>query len=300
LRRASLNIRRSVWGGGVDDALPHRAPAAPAAAFPLIVYHAGWPGTEVDNFRLIVDLASRGHIVAALLYADTTPMSFESDADSRRTVELAARRVRSRARDTSRLLDELLRPEAQVDGWRLQGLLDAGSIGVLGFSFGGAIAAETATYDSRVGAAVNIDGRHWGAALEQGVPRPYLYVGAPSIPPTPADLESDQPGRRCDAALERRDQLQLAANLRRHGGLRVTIDGASHMNFTDCALRFRLRRMPGTGRVVPRRAFEITAAYVAAFFAQQLRGTPSPLLAPRSQPYREARLEIWGRSSPAG
>ncbi len=283
-RRASLAIRRRVLGRGADDATPNRRLAADPARFPVIVYHPGWPGTQVDNYRLIGALAGHGFCVAAILYADRTPMNFTTDAECRRTIELASRRVHARARDTALLLDLLCGGAARADGWCIHERLDPGKVGVMGFSFGGAVAAETANVDARVRAVVNIDGRHWGAALEHGVARPYLFLGAPVPAAAAADL---------DAALDAHDQARLAMNLRRHGGLRVTIDGASHLNFTDVALRLRLRRRPDTGPIAPRRALDIMNAYVGDFFRLTLCGRASPLLEPGARPFPEAGLEFW-------
>ena len=111
--------------------------------------------------------------------------------------------------------------------------------------------------------------------------------------PTAADLTSADPTIRYEARLEQVDYSQLAANLQARGGIRVTIAGTAHMNFTDVALRSPLRRFSGGGSIDARRAQEIIQAYVVEFFSRYLSSTqPRPPDSPWPK-FPEARVQIW-------
>ena len=297
-RPRSWTARLLTWRRGFEDVAEEDAALAAAPeTLPLVLYFPGWPGAAVDNRFLLTEFASHGYAVAAVTYpqgpGDAPPrLDYSSEAAYRRTVALAEQRVQSRAADAGALLDELTRLRASGGCRALFRRLDLRRVGIAGFSFGGAVAAETATRDARVGAVVNIDGRHWGAALRDGVVPPYLFIGEELVMPGPDDLSSAQPERRYNAVLDQRDYSQLALNLRRNGGMKVSIAGSAHLNFTDAALRRGLRKAPGTGSIEPRRALHIVAAHATQFFDHTLmrRSTHPPPATPR---FAEARVEVW-------
>lgn len=154
---------------------------------PLVLYLPGWGGNRDENDVLLKDLASFGLIVAASDDVAEDAAELEEkpedhaarsggfqlanaadlagfDAISRRRTLLAAAKAR-------RLLDALL---ADVR----PGTADAQAIGVVGYSHGGAAAGVLMARDSRIRAAVNLDGWVRGTDLVEGVDRPYLGLFA--------------------------------------------------------------------------------------------------------------------------
>jgi dienelactone hydrolase len=280
-------------------------PAIPAASdapvadhttrFPVVIYFDGWPEDRIQNINLIVELASRGIVVAAVQYPsrlDRPMLDYSSDAAFERSVQLDHARARSHAQDAIAVLEALSRLGAGT-GSRFAQKLDTQRSGTLGFSYGGAIAAEASRLDPRIRAVVNMDGRHWGDALAHGVVRPYMFVCEELTMPTAAELASADPAIRYEARLDQVDYSQLAANLQALGGIRVTIAGAAHMNFTDFALRSPLRRWSGGGPIDARRAQEIIQTYVIEFFSRYLvSGRPPALDSPWPQ-LPGVRVQSW-------
>ena len=293
---ASRRIAAHLRAEATDATLP----GAPIAAhgesrFPVIVYFDGWPENRIQNTNLIRALASRGFVVASVEYPTLTdrPMvDYASEAAFRHSVQADHDRARAHAKDTVAILDALESLDRQPAS-ELAHRLDTQHAGTLGFSFGGAIAAESSRLDPRIRAVVNMDGRHWGDSLEKGVERPYLFICEELAMPTAADLASSNPMIRYEALLDQTDYSRLDANLRALGGVRVTIPGTAHMNFTDVPLRSPLRRLSQGGTIDPREAQHVIQTYVIEFFTRYLRsGTPPGLDSPLPQ-LPGVRVQSW-------
>ncbi|MEA2754488.1 MAG: hypothetical protein QOJ54_777 [Aliidongia sp.] len=302
-------------GGG--DATPFAEiwyPATPdAAPRPVLIYLPGWVGTAIEDVFLIRDLASHGFVVASVRYpspADLatdaglrgeTPdeMDFSSQPAFENTLRLADGKARSRARNVTALIDRLMHLSEDANS-PVAGRLDLSRIGAWGYSFGGAAAAQAARQDGRIKAIANLDGWLFAEAAADGVPCPYLSVSDATPLPDEADLTAPEAQRRYTAILQRDDYDRQVAGLKRHGGFMLTIDGTNHVNFSDYALRFRSRRLSGTGPIDPRRALVITADYLRGFFDDALLGHPSALLRDGAAGYPEAHLQIIAASVGTG
>jgi dienelactone hydrolase len=266
-----------------------------ATKFPVVIYFDGWPEDKVQNITLILELASHGFVVASVQYPallDRPMTQYSSDAAFERSVELDHARARAHARDAIGILEALSTLDAEATS-RFARRLDTQRAGTLGFSFGGAIAAEASRLDPRIRAVVNMDGRHWGDALEHGVERPYMFICEELAMPTPADIASTDAVTRYEARLDQVDYSQLAANLQALGGIRVTIAGTAHMNFTDVPLRSPLRRFSGGGPIDARRAQQIIQTYVIEFFSRYLVSEQPPTLDSPLPQFPEVRVQSW-------
>ena len=303
-REGAATPRVHVWYPLTPDTI---APEAPRR-FPVLLYFPGWPGSAADNLILVRELASHGYVVAAAEYpaipadgarAPEPFLDFSSAQGFQDSVRRNDQRVRARAHDAVAILDALT-----VRGGSKRDILSPSphlgvlpGAGILGFSLGGAVAAEACRLDRRFAAAVNLDGLHFAAAAQQGVEQPYLLISDDSPLPTPAELDAADPGLRYLSALIKADYEQTVANLERHGGTFATLAGTRHVNFSDGASRWRFRRLTEAGSIDPARAHEIIQAYVLAFFAKYLQGEDSPLLAGNSTRYPEMHLRIWTRAA---
>jgi dienelactone hydrolase len=293
---ALASDNRALYGTGVGDwrawIYHHlvRAHASAAATpvrrwSPLVVYVPAWGGQRFENTALAEDLASHGYAVAA--FDDVTRDSPVLDrlagaADMRSeeayhlTLELAQRRLVYESQRASSVLDYLTKLDAADP--RFSGRFDLRRVGILGYSFGGAVAFETCRRDRRFVAAMNLDGLLFGASSGYTGGIPYLLVADSNPLPTAADLASNDPVVRYTSELIMSDDPAQRAALR-HGGFELTVADTQHASFNDTPLYAPLQRFRAGWNNPPR----VTAAlrqYTLAFFGQTLNRTPSPLLTP--------------------
>jgi dienelactone hydrolase len=290
--------------------IAYGAPVACASfRFPVLVYFSSWSGIRLTNLALLRELASHGFVVASVLYpsklagmAQATyerqlgelmrPMDFSSEEAFEKTRRRADERVRERAEDAIAVLDLLATLPGSETAAGLAQRLDLDHVGIMGFSFGGAVAAEARLLDHRFKAVLNMDGWLFAQAASQGVDCPYMLMSDDAPMPTPAELAAEEPVRRLTAQMNMLDHEHSMSNLRRLGGFLLRILGTGHANFSDDALWW-LRPPKQAGSINPVRALQIVNVYAAAFLERYLRGKDSPILNEAVQPFVEAKLESW-------
>ncbi|MBS0419135.1 MAG: hypothetical protein JSR66_15605 [Proteobacteria bacterium] len=294
--RASLQTRvaSGLRATATAPAGTDEPPAQQGPKFPVIVYFDGWPEDKTQNINLILELVSRGFAVASITWngIDRPLVDHSSDTAVRQSVALDDQRARSHARDGSATLDALANLDSQPQG-RYARRLDTQHASALGFSFGGAVAAQMALDEPRVRSAINLDGRHFAQALQSGVSKPYLFICEQLIFPSDADVTSPDPPTRYEAQLDRIDYSQLDKNQAANGGMRVTLPGVAHMNFTDVPLRSPLKRFSFGGELDARRAQDIIRTYVIEFFTRYGRPGAPPPLDTGWPVFPEAHIRIW-------
>ena len=293
-----------------NPAVEGAALASAPAHFPVVLYFAGWPGTAIQNYVLIRELASRGFVVVSLIYpaklpsmsdaefarhvADfNSPWDFSTTAGIERMTHFFQDRVRHGSEDAKAMLDLLDDVNQQGDLPQFRGRLALEDAGVMGFSMGGSTAAQAGWLEPRFKAVVNLDGWHWHEAAQQGVPRHYLYMSEGLSRPDPANLTSANLDTRSAAERQLFEYTIVPRNLERNGGIEVTVSGTTHLNFTDMNLRSPLRRFRGGGSIDRFRALEIVNAYVSSFFERELLGETRPLLDGASLLYPDAKVKVW-------
>lgn len=276
-------------------------PGAPAAdgGFPLLLYVPGWGGGRASNTALAQDLASHGFVVAAMDPVSVPPggagMDFSSAEANAATLRLAGELVQAQARDMVALLDRLRAGLGHGAAFApLAGGADFSRVGIFGFSFGGAVAAEACWADPRFHAALNMDGWLFGHVAWAGIAQPFMVLSDDTPLPGAAELALPRPEARFTAALNLADNQRVAAIMARHGGVRATIEGTRHSNFSDDPLVWPIRRMVDAGPADPAGAHALISGYVVAFFCKHLRGEDPALLRPEAVPPAGVRLERWG------
>jgi dienelactone hydrolase len=281
------------------------------APHPLLIFSPAWTGQRTQSTFLMQELASHGFVVASIDHTcysglvafpdgrvldghmapalgDFTRLSIEEG------IELADQFVLILAEDISFVLDEMTALNESLEGdWR--GRLDLSRIGVLGHSLGGAAAAEACRLDSRIHAALNLDGWTFGQVLRQGLAKPWMVVYGKGVDVEPRDLAAQSEGIQRYWQMNRENYAIVEAALQRDGGYLLTIRGASHWNFSDRALYSPIRKQTQAGTIRPELAHQIIADVTRAFFREQLNGEAG-MVAAVVRKYPEASVPV----SPSG
>jgi pimeloyl-ACP methyl ester carboxylesterase len=192
-----------------------------------------------------------------------------------------------------------------------QGRLNLDQIGVLGHSMGGAVAYNLAIHDSRVKAAINLDGRVYITPKDHQKIAPFLMLASDAFYVSFRDrssllksfdemTEKDQQNALLmygnketyqeAYARDYQNMLGLIEVLEASGNL-FMIEGCEHMKFTDIGIFIgdrRLRELLGIGgKADPVICLEITRAVTLAFFDRYLKGEPGASLESTVNKYPE-------------
>ena len=260
---------------------------------PILVYFPGWPGDRRDNPGLLEHLAGHGYFVVSVTYVQEDRrleggMDFSTDKAAEKTLWMARTKLALQSRDASSVLDALERlnahdPDAGLfkEG-RFKGMLDPGRTAIFGFSFGGAVAAETCAHDTRFRAALNMDGWLFGDGANLSFAQPYFLMSDDDPDPTAAQLASSDPATRYQAGLSHRDIHRMQERLGQPGAILMTILGTQHESFSDSSVH----------PVPTARVSSIIRLYAIAFFDKVMKSQSPPLLASNQSPYQEVRLSI--------
>jgi dienelactone hydrolase len=278
---------------------------APVAAgdgpFPVLLFSPAWGGRRTQNTYLTEELASHGYVVAGIDHpGNSGPTVFPdghvdqpATGDAMDFTKLSLdeinaegeRELKRQTADELAVLDDLEQMNRDPASPFYQ-RLDMGRVGAFGHSFGGAVAAEAALEDSRVNAALDLDGSLFGRMQREGLPKPFMFfVEAPLPSKDPATWTAVD---RIGDALDKSDFAAIS----KFGSYRVLLHGASHESFTDHSLFSPLVSLSGAGTIPKYRQFMIMRAYVLAFFDKTLRGEDPPLMKDIPGPFPEAKLEF--------
>jgi len=265
-------------------------PAGRQRSLPLVVLSPGFTNSRSTLTALAEDLASHGYVVAGI---DHTYESYATAfPDGRVTTCLAReapRRNRNeevaagRAADVCFVLDELT---GAHPAWPGAELIDPSAMAMAGHSAGGAATIAAMLADPRIRAGIDMDGATAAPIPEQGLARPFLFLGKQSnyTPGSGGAITTlrDWKLLRGAVATWERD-WKLLTGWKRW----LVVAGAVHASFTDLALLADQVGIDiGTG-LSGARSLDITRAYVRAFFDQHLRGRPQALLDQPSARYPE-------------
>jgi dienelactone hydrolase len=286
--------------------------------YPVLIYSPSGRGQRFQNTFLAEELASHGFVVVALdhpygsavtLFPDgriirgpiVNAPDVSSDDALARSIRYLDRQLRMRVDDVRFVLQELARYDAPDSRDPLAGRLDLERVGVFGYSFGGAVAAEACREDKRFKAGIDIEGSMWGSVAEAGVEQPFMFMSDYSVPSATSRIEAvirsklltfmgghswaptGYLTRRSREKLrqqwlDERDVREEKHSLDTYGGYDITIRGTEHSNFSEGALISTVHRYNGVGSIDPRRGLHIVAAYTLAFFEQYLNSRHHKLL----------------------
>jgi dienelactone hydrolase len=267
-------------------------------AYPMVLFAPGLFGKAAQHAMVIGSLASHGYVVAAIddvgldsPVSTASPEEEEArlrpiDYSSAEAVQATMRRGSLRvAQEASKALDALDRLEACArSGATVGDRVDFSRIGFVGYSFGGAVAAEASFMDRRIAAVANLDGSLFGRAAETPLEVPFMVLSSDF---SPEILFNPDSPRRHEFTLYQRDLRVLNAQSDRSSSHFFVIRGAFHDSFVD--------PLPGRRSLLkwllldPYRAQAIVEAYLVGFLDAYLKGDRDTLIGRRDPRYPEVR-----------
>ncbi|NIJ54564.1 alpha/beta hydrolase family protein [Dyadobacter arcticus] len=257
-------------------AIINATPAGARGKWPVVLFLPGYGAARAFYTSLAVGLASHGYVVLCLDHPyeaaitqlangklATTIENFQPEAPDR--LGFMENRLDIRVADVQFVLHQLENKNSSTNTFFTS--LDLNRIGIAGHSFGGATGAAAMAHDSRIKAAVNIDGTLYGGLPKSTGYRPFLII----------ESNKDEIGR--FARYEAGNQL-LFKQFR--GGYRYELEDADHYSFTDVPLLLAppARLLAGYLLSVGQQSTKTHTATISlldAFFDHTLNGNPSQI-----------------------
>jgi dienelactone hydrolase len=276
----------TVEANAVSDARP----AGHQRSLPLVVLSPGFTSSRSTLTGLAEDLASHGYVVAGI---DHTYESFATAFPDGRVTTCLARQARrpgsgfqekvaaGRAADVSFVLGKLT---GAHPAWPGAGLIDQSRIAMAGHSAGGAATIAAMLADSRIRAGIDMDGSTAAPIPDEGLARPFLFLGKQSNYTPGAGIIPSPDGKHVKGAVTTWERdWELLTGWKRW----LVVAGAVHASFTDLALLADHIGIDIGADLSGARSLDITRAYVRAFFDHHLHGRPQALLDQPSPRYPE-------------
>ena len=275
--------------------------------FPVVIYNPGWNGRRTQNSILTEELASHGYVVVAIDHpynsgpaalADgrvirpiPSPELFDSTSTAASIYAIINKEVAKETDDAMFVLSQIERMNDDPASI-FHAHLELTRIGALGYSLGGAVAAEMAHRSAKIRAVLVLDTPLYGEAAKSGVEQPLMLLSEEQTHPSADQRARMSPGERRDMEMDEQDYAHQLPLMRKQGDYQISLPGTLHTSFQDGILTSPLQRFSGAGTIPPRRLIPILRAYTVAFFDQSLRGIASPLLSARTSPFPEASVQF--------
>lgn len=225
--------------------------------YPILLFSHGFNGFRNQNTFEVEELASQGYIVlsidhtfdaAATVFPDgrtayVQPVNLTDEGDSH---------IKLWEEDVTFVLNQIEKLNQNDEAGFFTGRIDTSRIGMFGHSYGGATAAQILAKDSRVKAAINMDGALYGETLpESGIGKAFLLMSA------------EEPDEADPYKVRERYGRGLAG-----GGMSMVIPHTDHTSFTDLHLFSPVLQSPGENL---KEVHRIINEFSLAFFDQYVK-----------------------------
>lgn len=270
--------------------------------YPVLLFSHGFGVTSEFNTINAEELASQGYVVVSMNHTYDSSLTVFPDGrivgqspvfnvqDEAKFLELARESVEVRAEDAQFVLDEL--EDINTGEGLLSGKLDLDKVGFLGYSLGGATAAETLLQDRRFKAGINLDGSLLINSVDESLSQPFMFMNSEVFGiDTPSDPLSKELKEIRESFI---DNMQ-------NDGYQLTIDDTNHQSFSDVPIFLNQLKDAGLdlgelenfiAPIEPERATTIINDYTVAFFDKYLNNEDSPLLEANNSSYPEVTFEF--------
>lgn len=244
------------------DAFEDAPMAAPRGPNPIVLFNPAWNGLRTQDTFATMDLASHGFVVISIdhtynairtafpdgriVLAQSGDLDDFNRESAERLFERGNGELQTQVADNSFVLDTL-------QHWNLDaaspyhGMLDLARVGVMGHSFGGSVAIQTAISDPRVRSAINMDGWVFGDFIHAGLNKPLLQMIDDEPFPTEQDFASSDRTVHGYACFNGIFLISLQTSFQNNGGELLRFIGAKHMDFSDRPLFSPVRKLTSSG-----------------------------------------------------
>ncbi|EMK2594137.1 alpha/beta hydrolase family protein [Bacillus sp. GMs2/2] len=260
--------------------------------FPLLLFGHGMGLYGQQNTFQLEELASQGYVVIALNftgYAATTIFPNGNRVDSipiEYTPTALNTIVQKWEQDTTFVLNEVIEGNFDKSFKTIADLIDYDRIGMFGHSFGGATAAQMLVKDTRIKAAIDMDGGLYGDPLpKDGPQKPFMLMNAEATIHFMKEAENPKTTGIQNELLE----IVYSRNktIEKPGVYTVVIPKTNHTSFTDLAAFSPIINEPGEDVATN---YKLINKLVTNFFDQTLKGKSENHLEEIQKQYPELPL----------
>lgn len=252
-------------------AVANASPAKAQEKRPVVLFLPGYGAARAFYTSLAVGLASQGYVVLCLDHPYESAITQLANGKLATTIEnfkpgapdrlgFMKDRLDIRVADVQFVINQLENKNSSTNNFVTS--LDLNRIGIAGHSLGGATGAAAMAHDSRIKAAVNIDGTLYGGLPRSTAYRPFLLI----------ESNKDETGN-----FERYEAGNQLLFKQFRGGYRYELGDADHYSFTDVPLllappaRLLAGYLLGLGQQSTK-THEATVSLLDAFFDHTLNG----------------------------
>lgn len=271
--------------------------------YPVLIFSHGMNGYRNQNMYQVEELASHGYIVVGIDYAYEAAASVFPDgrvAPSRTDSKLTsnaqnAEHIPLWTADAAFVLDQVEKLNRNDATGRFTGKIDVDRIGMLGHSFGGAVTLQMTKNDSRVKAALSMDGGFYGPSVsDKGLGKPFFQMFSEEIynlvmaSYDDVAKKSDLGSREAFEA-PRKEYIEKSSHALAGGGLSILIPGSKHASYSDLAI---FSPLLGLGGADPRRDHRIVNEFSVAYFDRYLKGKDDSALQALAAKYPKVKFKV--------
>ncbi|MFS0918609.1 alpha/beta hydrolase family protein [Brevibacillus sp. 179-C 1.1 NHS] len=214
--------------------------------FPLLLFSHGLGSSGSLHTEQIEQLVSQGYIIASIEHTGYALYSVSSDGSKTRFVEDESFTAYEDEimneiwlEDAKFVLNQLEQMAQNDPQKRFTGRIDLDKIGYFGHSFGGALAVQMLQSDSRIKAALNMDGTFAGKLIgSDGFQKPFMWMV--TAEPEPVGISDFPDEQLAEMGLNKEKAKKLEEEWkRRHaqaaarGNYKAIFTYADHMSFSD-------------------------------------------------------------------
>ncbi|MFE4711589.1 alpha/beta hydrolase family protein [Paenibacillus sp. NPDC056722] len=249
------------------------------SSYPVLIFSHGLSGTKMQNTFQVEQLVSHGYIVVGIdhTYSSTVSIFPDGRVAYYQPIDMTSTGPMDKLNDqwvgdAEFVLDQVEKLAANDPEHRFTGRMDMNNVGMFGHSFGGATSVQMVMKDSRVKAAINMDGVLYGKLRipGEGLNKPFLMMSADS------SLEALQSTDNSELSALGKKLMERFDHIADGGNYWMTIKNMTHMGFTDIYLLSPLFQFLQKGNI--REAHSLINDYSLDFFDYYLKKKPLRLL----------------------